>query len=353
MVTAGAGGEVAEIRAPGAVSVVTRLPTLRVAVSDVFPGVDPGPMPWMRALRRRFDVLHVSPGESPDVLFFSDFGTEHWAFRGLKVWFSMENMLPDPHQADFALTSLHRTGDPRHFRIPEFLYAIDSPDALVRPSGFDAAAEARAKRHFCSFVVSNPRGRERNALFRVLDARRGVRSGGRHYNNVGGPVRDKQAFLAECRFAICFENTEASGYTTEKLTDAFLARTVPIYWGNPDVARDFDPRSMILAHDFPSPEALADHVLAIDRDESAYAACLAASPLRGNAVGPDLRLDGLDDVLHGWLTSGTVPGRRVNRRRRLREHCYSSPLAQTWHNLRSRAESKLWKLGRALGRVCR
>jgi hypothetical protein len=345
-----AGGGVAEraATAGGDASADPRLPALRVAVSDVFPGVDPGPMPWMRALRRRFDVQRVGLGGSPDVLFFSDFGTEHWGFPGLKVWFSMENMLPDPHQSDFALTSLHRPGDPRHFRIPEFLYAIESPESLVRPAGFDAAAEARAKRHFCSFVVSNPRGRERNALFRVLDARRGVRSGGRHYNNVGGPVRDKQAFLAGCRFAICFENTEASGYTTEKLTDAFLARTVPIYWGNPDVARDFDPRSMILAHDFPSPEALADHVLAIDRDESAYAACLAASPLRGNAVGPDLRLDGLDAVLHGWLTSGALPGRRVNRRRRLREHCYASPLAQTWDNLRARADSKLWKLRHAL-----
>ncbi|MFM8697385.1 MAG: glycosyltransferase family 10 domain-containing protein, partial [Phycisphaerales bacterium] len=194
----------------------------------------------MHALRRRFDVEVVPIEASADVLFFSDFGTGHFRHQGLKVWFSCENMLPDPHQSDFALTSLHRPGDPRHFRIPEFLYAIDSPDALVRPSGFDAAAEARAKRHFWSFVVSNPRGRERNALFRALDARRGVRSGGRHYNNVGGPVRDKQAFLAECRFAICFENTEAGGYTTEKLTDAFLARTVPIYWGNPDVARDFD-----------------------------------------------------------------------------------------------------------------
>ncbi|MFM8733290.1 MAG: glycosyltransferase family 10 domain-containing protein, partial [Phycisphaerales bacterium] len=285
-------------------------PRLRVAVSDVSAGADPMRMPWMHALRRRFDVEVVPIEASADVLFFSDFGTGHFRHQGLKVWFSCENMLPDPHQSDFALTSLHRPGDPRHFRIPEFLYAIDSPDALVRPSGFDAAAEARAKRHFCSFGVSNPRGRERNALFRALDARRGVRSGGRHYNNVGGPVRDKRAFVAECRFAICFENTEASGYTTEKLTDAFLARTVPIYWGNPDVAHDFDPRSMVLAYDFPSPEALADKVLALDRDESAYAACLAASPLRGNAVGPDLRLDGLDAVLHGWLTSGTVPGRR-------------------------------------------
>ncbi|MFM8872384.1 MAG: glycosyltransferase family 10 domain-containing protein, partial [Phycisphaerales bacterium] len=283
---------------------------LRIAVSDAWGGADPARMPWMHSLRARFRVEVVDVGDAPEVLFFSDFGTGHFRHQGLKVWFSCENMLPDPHQSDFALTSLHRPGDPRHFRIPEFLYAIDSPDALVRPSGFDAAAEARTKRHFCSFVVSNPRGRERNALFHALDARRGVRSGGRHYNNVGGPVRDKRAFVAECRFAICFENTEASGYTTEKLTDAFLARTVPIYWGNPDVAHDFDPRSMVLAYDFPSPEALADKVLALDRDESAYAACLAASPLRGNAVGPDLRLDGLDAVLHGWLTSGTVPGRR-------------------------------------------
>jgi hypothetical protein len=323
-------------------------PALRVAVSDAWEGADPARMPWMPALRRGFDVELVAADAGPDVLFFSDHGTAHFRHRGFKVWFSCENMLPDPLQHDFALTSLHRPGDARHFRIPEFLYAIDAPEALVRPDGFDAAAEAAAKRHFCSFVVSNPRGRERNALFGILDARRGVRSGGRHFNNVGGPVRDKGAFLRECRFAICFENTEGSGYTTEKLTDAFLARSVPIYWGNPDVARDFDPRSIVLAHDFPSLEALADHVLALDRDESAYRAVLAASPLRGNAVGPGLRLDGLDAVLRGWFTSGIVPGRRVNRRRRLREHCYSSPLAQTWHNLRSRTSSKMWKLRHAL-----
>ncbi|MFM9168775.1 MAG: hypothetical protein ACKOTD_01250, partial [Phycisphaerales bacterium] len=66
-----------------------------VAVSDVSAGADPMRMPWMHALRRRFDVEVVPIDASSDVLFFSDFGTGHIRHQGLKVWLSCENMLPD------------------------------------------------------------------------------------------------------------------------------------------------------------------------------------------------------------------------------------------------------------------
>ena len=324
---------------------------LRVAISDAWRMDDPSRLPWMRALRERFEVTLVAAGERPDVLFHSDFGREHWGFDGLKVYFTGENMLPDPWQHDFALTSLHRPGDARHYRIPEFLYAIPGPESLVRPADFDARRELRAKEGFCSFVVSNPRGSERNRTFRMLDRRRGVASGGRHFNNVGGPVPDKAAFARRYRFSLCFENTVGSGYTTEKLTDAFLALSVPIYWGNPDVARDFNPASMICAHDFPTLEDLAEHVLRVDADEDACLAYLREPPLRGNAVDPSLRLDGLPDALHSFLVSGARPGERRYRRRRLREHCYGSPVEQSLHALRSRAEGLAWRLGQAFRRV--
>ena len=71
-------------------------PALRVAVSDASEGADPARMPWMPALRRGFDVELVAPDAGPDVLFFADYGTAHFRHRGLKVWFSCENMLPDP-----------------------------------------------------------------------------------------------------------------------------------------------------------------------------------------------------------------------------------------------------------------
>lgn len=302
----------------------------------------------MRALRERFDVRRVAPGDAADVLFYSDFGREHWSFGGIKVYFTGENMLVDPWQHDFALTSNLRPGDPRHFRVAQFQYAVPDPAALLRPAGFDAEAEARAKEGFCSFVVSNPRGSERNRVFRLLDRRRGVASGGRHFNNVGGPVADKLAFARRFRFSLCFENSSAPGYTTEKLTDAFLARTVPIYWGNPEVARDFNPRAMILAHGFDGPDALAEHVLAVDADPGRYVGILREPPIAGNRLTPELRLDGLPGALEEFLASGVRPAPRRHRARRLREHCHRSPLAQTLHALRWRAESKLWNLRRAL-----
>ena len=38
-------------------------------------------------------------------------------------------------------------------------------------------------------------------------------------------------FLETCRFNICFENVSADHYCTEKLFQAFLAGSIPVYWG--------------------------------------------------------------------------------------------------------------------------
>ena len=38
-------------------------------------------------------------------------------------------------------------------------------------------------------------------------------------------------FLETCRFNICFENVSAEDYCTEKLFQAFLSGSIPVYWG--------------------------------------------------------------------------------------------------------------------------
>ena len=47
-------------------------------------------------------------------------------------------------------------------------------------------------------------------------------------------------------FSVVIENIRAQGYFSEKLVDALLCETVPIYWGAPDVADYFDPDGMIV-----------------------------------------------------------------------------------------------------------
>ncbi len=58
-------------------------------------------------------------------------------------------------------------------------------------------------------------------------------------------VEDKREAHEDYCFSVCIENSRALGYFTEKLIDSFLCRSLPIYWGAPDIAHFFDPRGMI------------------------------------------------------------------------------------------------------------
>lgn len=48
------------------------------------------------------------------------------------------------------------------------------------------------------------------------------------------------------QYSVVIENSQNTGYFTEKLIDCLLCCSLPIYWGAPDIAHFFDPRGMIL-----------------------------------------------------------------------------------------------------------
>ncbi len=50
----------------------------------------------------------------------------------------------------------------------------------------------------------------------------------------GFAVSKRQA-LGKYKFALCFENSILKGWVTEKIFDCFVAGTVPVYWGAPNV----------------------------------------------------------------------------------------------------------------------
>jgi len=53
------------------------------------------------------------------------------------------------------------------------------------------------------------------------------------YNNCT-PGSEKKK-LWNSMYSICIENSSNSGYHTEKIIDAFLSKTIPIYWGCPNL----------------------------------------------------------------------------------------------------------------------
>jgi len=59
------------------------------------------------------------------------------------------------------------------------------------------------------------------------------------------PLPDKAEGHTPYQFSVVIENTREPGFFTEKLIDSFLCRSLPIYWGPPDIEHFFDPRGMI------------------------------------------------------------------------------------------------------------
>ena len=132
------------------------------------------------------------------------------------------------------------------------------------------------KTKFCGFVVGNVgrKAQKRIEFFHHLNRYKPVDSGGRALNNIGTSIPNgslhKVAFLQPYKFNIAFENQSIPGYTSEKIYEALLARCVPIYWGNPRIPEEFNPKCFLNYFDFPNEEALAERIIEIDRNDDLY-----------------------------------------------------------------------------------
>jgi len=82
-------------------------------------------------------------------------------------------------------------------------------------------------------------------------------------------VSNKRACLSKYKFNICFENFAAPSYITEKIIDAMLAGTVPVYLGAQDI-KDYVPAECFVdASGFDSIDKLVDYLETISELEAA------------------------------------------------------------------------------------
>jgi hypothetical protein len=241
--------------------------TIRMGFVDF--GPDPGLADLLlKMLSPHYDVQQVA---KPDYVVHSVFEKNVLHEPGVRIFFTGENVRPDFNISDYAVSFDWLSFGDRHHRIPLYRFYPEYAE-MLRPRP-PAADPQRGKPVFCAFVCTNPVGApERKVMFDLLGRYKRVESGGGWLNNTGGRVADKRAFQSRAKFVMAFENSSAPGYTTEKLMQAMAADAVPIYWGDPLVARDFNPRAFVNCHDFPSFEAALERVMAIDRDDDLWRA---------------------------------------------------------------------------------
>lgn len=148
---------------------------------------------------------------------------------------------------------------------------------------------------FCSFVA---RGNgcpvcPREDFFEKLSLYKFINSHGSYLNNseqipMGDISKFENSFfkmkcISKYKFNICFENNygciksptdptyiSESGLLSEKIYEALLSDTIPIYWGNKDIHRDLNTKRFINYYDYNDFDAMIEKIIEIDNNDDLF-----------------------------------------------------------------------------------
>jgi len=111
------------------------------------------------------------------------------------------------------------------------------------------ALDHQPPRKLCSIISSDKTDQighklRHQVIGKILAKQLPVDVIGRGYD----PFEHKWQGLLPYKYSIVIENAQESDYFTEKLLDAYLCGTIPIYWGTNDIGRYFDVEGIIICH---------------------------------------------------------------------------------------------------------
>ncbi len=292
---------------------------IRIKYVDFWRGFDEVNNFFTGSLGETHDLVRVE--NNPDILIYSCFGEQHYTYTDydcVKIFFTGENLIPDFNECDYGMGFHFLDFGDRYLRCPLYARHPDFMNVIAREQ-FTQENLAK-KTAFCNFVFSNGRADpKRDSFFHALSKYKKVQSAGNHLRNTesfdipGKPSengRRRIEFLAGHKFTIAFENSECPGYTTEKIVDAFSARTIPIYWGNPRIVEDFNPDSFINTYDFEDQRSLVEEVARIDKDDARYLQIINQPVLADANHQNKFFQDRLNNFLHNIVDQPVTSARR-------------------------------------------
>lgn len=282
---------------------------LKLGFADTF---GTATMFFTNVLKQRYDV--TIDNENPDYLIFGDsnFGSTHWKYKCKKIFYTGENVRPTYFTYDHAITFDHEMS-PKHYRLPLYVLEMDMMrwECVVddylwltnkRPDT-DWDQVYADKRSICTYLQSNPNCSVRNDFVKFVMSKKQVDCGGPHFNNIGRiiprDIHQTIKFLNIGMFNIAFENGSYPGYTTEKILNCFYANTIPIYWGNKLVSRDFNTKAFINCHDYSSFDDVLAAIEELRTDKNKYLDVLSQPVFPHNIPN---QYTNLDSFLDWWDT---------------------------------------------------
>lgn len=290
---------------------------IKLWFSDFYDGFNPEDN-YLYHLLSNFYKIEIT-SEKPDYLIFSCYGNEFLNYDCIRIFYTGENLRPDFNVCDYAIGFDHMEFGERYLRYPNYAFIHDQFLQLVKPE-VSEKIKAKNKDHFCNFIYANSQADPiRDKFFHLLNEYKPVASPGKHLNNTSMEVGErfsedwmytKLEFQRRCKFSIAFENTSTPGYTTEKIMHAFIAGTIPIYWGNPEVAKDFNPASFINCHDFDNFNEVIIRVKEIDENDELYDSIVAEPAFKNNTIPAHLEKEHLIKFLRKILDQNKIEAKQ-------------------------------------------
>ncbi len=228
-------------------------------------------------LKKYYDVKVVT--DNPDYLFYHEATYEYLQYDCIRIFYTAENITSNFNLCDYAIGNDYLDFGDRYLRLSSYLntpvygekdLALAKDIDITKPTLFTKDDLAK-KTEFCSFVYSNYNADERRErLLDTINTYKKVTSGGRYRNNIGGPTDSKLGLELKHKFSMAIENSCRDGYTTDRIACAFMARTIPIYWGNPLIGREFNTKRFINCHDYNSFDEVLERIKEIDHNDELF-----------------------------------------------------------------------------------
>ncbi len=242
--------------------------TISINFVDFWSGCKYENLHFIKLIKEDYDIVL---SDKPDYLFCSCFGYDHFKYNDtIKIFYSGENLACDFNLYDYAMSSYYLTLNDRHIRVPEWL-----PKNLSEVSKMEFEKEKYpdlSNKKFCNFLYSNKYCAHplRQDFFNKLSKYKKVDSGGSLLNNLGFKVENKSDFIKDYKFTIAIENSFVEGYVTEKLRDPILCGSMPLYYGDPLVGKEFNTNSFVNLRDFKSLDEAIDYIVELDKNDDLY-----------------------------------------------------------------------------------
>ena len=230
---------------------------------------------WLyKTLTKNFNVVEC---DDADYIICSCFDLYNYCETNqIRIMFSGENYVPDFNLIDYAVSSYPIQFGDRNFFLPASLWGYDGIRSSLenRHNCFNTETLLN-KTNFANLIASyDSENNMRSKLFMELSKYKQIDSPGKLFNNCDFQVRfqdnSKIDFQKKCKFSLCIESAINRGFNTEKITDAFYAETIPIYYGDPDISSIFNPKAFINIADFDTIEDAVNHIIRVDNDDNLY-----------------------------------------------------------------------------------